>query len=597
MRCFSRCLLVVGFALLIFGAKLWIINIGGSDLPVLDQWDAEFDHTLRPWLDGTLDFRELAFPHNEHRLITTKIFVLLLNAANGQWDGLVDATASAVVHTCCALALLWFGGLRLRGRWLIAYAALLVALFSLPYSWENTIVGFQAQFYFLLLFSLLHIVFVLDAEGLSWKWVCGQLCGILALITMASGFLSSAAILIGLGLRFAWERRFSVLQVCTAVIALGAVIAGWLMKTVVPGHAVLKAHNLTEFCWRLLQLLAFPGNWFLPIVLLPAIWFLARTLRCKKARSHENIAIFALLGWIFLQCAALAYARGSGVVLSSRYLDLLALNVALSLVLLATLFTGWTRRIFFGVWLAVVAPGLWHHAVEQWVNGLKPLIPMHRVQIEHVREYLRTSNPASLQYAGWPEIPYPNAAVLRRQLDQPLVRPILPPSVRDPVAVAATHEFEKTPPALIPAPNNVAFSSYDMPDPIDWRSPQLPATTLPFVRLRVAGDLGRSDALALTVKSAEGDVHLMPDISPGARWKPMAFMRPRGKWWIEASDSDPKGWFAFTEPVELGRLRWPLEKLLKHHCAVIVAGVIFILVGATLTMIATNRTDRTALRP
>ena len=42
----SRWLLVAGFALLILGAKFALIGQAGSDLPVLDQWDAEGEMTL-----------------------------------------------------------------------------------------------------------------------------------------------------------------------------------------------------------------------------------------------------------------------------------------------------------------------------------------------------------------------------------------------------------------------------------------------------------------------------------------------------------------------------------------------------------------------
>jgi len=40
MRTLSRWLLAAGFCLALFGSKLWLIDTAGTDLPVVDQWDA-----------------------------------------------------------------------------------------------------------------------------------------------------------------------------------------------------------------------------------------------------------------------------------------------------------------------------------------------------------------------------------------------------------------------------------------------------------------------------------------------------------------------------------------------------------------------------
>ena len=238
-----RLLLLAGFGLLIFGAKLWFIRVAGSDLPSWDQWDAEGEVTLRPFVEGWLGQKEILHPHNEHRLITTKLYVLGLFAANGQWDGLLETTVNAALHTGCALLLLLAVSQGLPRPWPVWVGALLVLLFSLPYSWENTLFGFQVQFYFLLLFSLGHLWLTLESDRFSVRWALGQLCGLLAVASLASGFLSAIAILAVLGHRLVRERRWSAQQWTTASLAVAFSLLGWVMKNDVPGHAELRVHG------------------------------------------------------------------------------------------------------------------------------------------------------------------------------------------------------------------------------------------------------------------------------------------------------------------------------------------------------------------
>ena len=137
MPTLTRWLLVAGFCLLIFGGKLWLVSAAGSDLPTWDQWDAEGEVVLRPWLEGWMGLKEIVHPHNEHRVIVTKLFALGLFTLNGQWDGFVETVAAAAVHTLAALLLVLLGRRWLHGAGLALYAALLVLLFTLPFSWEN----------------------------------------------------------------------------------------------------------------------------------------------------------------------------------------------------------------------------------------------------------------------------------------------------------------------------------------------------------------------------------------------------------------------------------------------------------------------------
>lgn len=582
---FSRYLLIAGFALLIFGAKLGLIDFAGSDLPVLDQWDGEAEMTLRPWQNGQLHFAELAHPHNEHRIITTKLYSLGLFVANGQWDNLVEATASAAIHTLAALLLLQFGRRRLRGGWLAGYGVLLVLLFALPSNWENTLVGFQVQFYFLLLFSVGQIWLTLTADRFTWRWAAGQLCGLLALASMASGFLGSLAVLAVIAVRGLRDRRLSGVAWASVACAILFAAVGWASRTEVPGHAVLKAHNVGEFVGSMLQTLAWPLPAVLPIVILPVAIYGFRWLAGKRAAPTDHV-LAGLVVWNILQCAALAYGRGGGIVIAPRYFDLFAVNVATSFLCLD--FESSRLRTRLGVtWFVLVVVMLGVEGERQWRNAVVPRPEQDAKQEALTREFVAGRSASPIQGKTWPEIPYPDANVLRARLETPELRRILPLSVREPVALIGKGDAppQAIPPILVHPAFEVAVSTWNLPadKSYAWRSAPQPDTAARLLHFRVAGDLGpQHPGLHLVVKSAAGETEVIPDATPGTRWKNVTVTRPPGTWWVEAHDDDPAGWLAFTEPVEIGRLSWLVHKILKYHAGIWWTGVLLSLIGLSL---------------
>jgi len=72
----SRLFAVVAFILLLFGAKLWLIDHYGNPTPFWDQWDGEAANLYAPFLEGTLRFQDLFAAHNEHRIFTTRLLSL-----------------------------------------------------------------------------------------------------------------------------------------------------------------------------------------------------------------------------------------------------------------------------------------------------------------------------------------------------------------------------------------------------------------------------------------------------------------------------------------------------------------------------------------
>jgi hypothetical protein len=572
-----------GLALAVFGAKLALVGFAGGDVPFMDQWNGEGESVVLPWLEHRLDFHSFARPHNEHRLITTRLFALGLFMANGQWDGLVEMVASAIVAALGAVVLLQFGRRWLQGGWLAGYAVLLLLLTAVPFAWENTLSGFQVQFYFLLLFSTGHLLLALRADRFGGFWVLAQLAGMLAAATMGSGFFSSAAVLVGLGWRQTNPRRWTLAQAGTALVCGAVICVGWATRTVVPGHAPLQAHSVAQFLGSLAQVLCWPAPLWLPLTLVPWGLFVASRVRTGAWRSVDP-ALVALLTWFLLNAAALAYVRGGqDTALSSRYLDLWALHPLLGSALLLLALPA-RRRVGIALpWLLAVISCV---AVAGWRQ--RPAILQFRenrlVQESHLRQFLLTGDPSELQHKTWPEISYPDANYMLGLLRSDAFRAVFPPSVRHPLPVQADSSAARSVPAsLLPAPSPVAFSTFSAGrDSVIWRSSPQPDSSARTLRFRVAGDLAATPDLRLLVCTDEARTSVEPEVRPGVRWRNVTIVRPEGGWWIEVHDSTPGGWFAFTEPVELGRLRRAAERFIKFGPIILAAGGLLFLSGILL---------------
>jgi len=125
--------------------QLLLVARTGTDLPFQDQWDVEGRWLYPAWREGNLHATDLLRPHNEHRIVWTYGLDLVLFAANGQWDPLVQLAAGAVLRAAVAAGL---AGLLVRGAgpagriWGMAG----VALLFLPHlAWQNALWGFQSS--------------------------------------------------------------------------------------------------------------------------------------------------------------------------------------------------------------------------------------------------------------------------------------------------------------------------------------------------------------------------------------------------------------------------------------------------------------------
>ncbi len=595
----GRLILLGALVLVIVGAKFRLIDQFGSDLPYWDQWDGEGDFLIRPFLEGRLTAQSLVAPHNEHRILFTRLIALGLFEINDrQWDARLEMAVNAFLHATVAVLIAAIALRTLPRVFSVGLTALTALFFSSCTSWENTLGGFQSQFYLMTLFAALHIGGTFLARPRSWPWRLAPLAGAAALFTMASGVLSACAALGVTILVVLRDRKFSGDQIYVAAANLVLLAAGWLLR-VPPMETDLVAKGLWPGIESWWHVLAWPVGeaWVAPLNILPLLviglfWF-------RRRASEPAVPLLLASGaWYWLQAAAIAYARGAfeiGTQYISRYTDLTSIGVLINLFALTYLAVHFlAARARAGVLAATVlsaAASIWGlsaQATKTWNSQLIPLPAINAARIDSVRHYVVNHDQTFFQKQPWAELPYPSADRLASLLDVPVLGAILPPSVRPAVPLeadpAGTQGFGAFPQQAMVVPPPFGLQAWDS----GTGSPR-PARFLsqPFVvdhsrlSLFVVGSAGPEN-VKIQISDGRGDVHEPLDSAflPSTRWKRVNFVLPKGTDRLEITLEE--GWMAFSLPFTTTPLSSLAEKATRHDSWFLCCGAVSALVALIL---------------
>ena len=347
--------------LVVLGAKLWVVQLYGSPLPLWDQWH-EAERFFRPWVEGHLTWKDFFAAHNEHRILFTRLLDLSVIWLNGRWEPLLQMTVNAFIHAAfvCGLAFCLWDFLGRKNGWFICF--LLAPFFALPYAGENTIWAFNSQLYLLDLASLVTLIGLGFGRPGGWSWWLGLAAAILGLFTMASGLLAPLAVAGLTVLRAIKQRRMERENLITLGLCLAVIGLGMALSVTMEDDRRLRAQTLMQFTSALARNLTWP--FFdapemvclisLPLALLAALYFRPNF---QEPRAAEFLLTFGL--WGVLQSAGLAYGRANygEVIPASRYMD------ALNIFVIASLFT------------TVLLPQLWIRGqFSKWAVTLLPLV-------------------------------------------------------------------------------------------------------------------------------------------------------------------------------------------------------------------------------
>jgi hypothetical protein len=587
------CVAAIALFGLVVGAKWATVFRFGSDIPNWDQWDAEAAYLLTPWLEGQGLLGYLFHPHNEHFVVLTKLQALALVGLNGQWDARLECVINAMLHAASAVTMWRLACRAATARWHGPLLVLTAVLFGLPLAWENILNGFHSQQYWLIGLTLAAIALLPFSRAGSAKWWCGALAAVLALGTMASGFLAAAVVIALVGLRVL--RRDDSLRSAapTLVLAVVVVAVGWLTRVEFPGHAELRVRTISDFFWSIAHSLAWPmrdHDWVGLLFWFPWTVTVWRMLRAP-AGSPVGPALqtmAAVGGWVLLQILAAAYARGATAHYPAiRYGDTLALGALVNGALLASLLTPKhegpqseftvnplpSSRPGFGLWTAaalwvlILAAALQETMQRNFESELPGQVAYYRNAENCLRGYLATDNPALLVPA---DIPYPDPETLVERLSHPKLRALMPASVRaplplQPAAPATTGgdvfkaDAAGTSPGTSPLIAQKTWGSFAASGATgQWLSAPLESPLGGWLKFETAGHLGETGT-SLEIHDAVTGVaraNVQASRVPGESWRTAYVDISRHPFVVVARDTDSPRWFAFSRPVEMGTLSY-----------------------------------------
>ncbi|RAI43028.1 hypothetical protein [Rhodoplanes roseus] len=432
---------ILGCLLVVLGAKLWLIATHGSPTPFWDQWDAEAVLIYPAWLQGRLGLAELLAPHVDHRILFTRLLALGLLALQDRWDTILQMVVGAILHvgTLAMVLVLLVRGLGAAERLaLCCFAALVLGL---PFGADNTLWGFQSQFYFLLLLSIAGLALLIPAPAFGLRWWIGLVIASAAYLGMASGGIALLAMLVVAVLQIAAGQRRGAREWAALPVYVWLFVASWLLLPAIPGNDALRPATAMAFLRSLLAAGAWPvlvpqvNLALLAVVALvvqaPVVLVVLALWRERPALRHHGWLLVGLWIWIALQALAIVYGRGAAFP-SSRYLDVFAVGLVLNVAILL-----WALRRSgpAGRWLAVAAAA-WVLVVGlgagRWFTGstlfeIAQRRDMAAIQTERVKAYLASGDIRELQERPPLHIPYPTAERLAFALAQPGIRELLPP--------------------------------------------------------------------------------------------------------------------------------------------------------------------------
>ncbi len=607
---------------IVLGMRWAVVNRYGTDLPQWDQWDAEAGAALLPWIDHQLGVANFLAPHNEHRIVLTKLGNFILTAADGQWDQRLECAVNAILPAAIGAAFFLIGSRLLRRRWHAPLFLLLAALYALPVSWTNLLAGMHSAQSYLVILAFGAVVWLPHKRAWSPGWWLGAACAVLALGSLGTGFFAAAAVIAVLALRLfhketSWRSALPALLVCALVIAIGCAT-----RTRAPGDEALQAQSLGEFVLSVFRSLQWPSpdlSWAALVLWLPCAWLFCRIAMPAAGTERTSGSILAGLGfWVVLQIGATAYARGyGGWPPSPRYYDTLIFGLAVNGLAMGWLWehgglTAFGRGILTAIgltWVMVLGSGIFALTAEA-VRQLPDMRSEFSARELNTRNYLETGD---ISYIRRREVPYPDAPTLRIRLSSAGLRALLPESARLPLAVAGAVDAgafirndsrvkDRAPPppastperplgfspATSPLANNLSWGSYGADGPGnmgEWESAPLPPPLAGWLKFEVAGQPNRP-GMALELRDAATRkliATIRPDREPGDGWRSAYVRAPRRAFILVARDGDPHLWLAFGRPVEIGTLSYLAWHAVKNG---VLLAEIAVLAAALLALLA-----------
>jgi len=580
---------------------LLLIKHFGNATPFWDQWDAEADRLYKPFLEGTLSIEELFSPHNEHRILTTRLLALTLLEMNGIWNPLLQMVINSLIHIG-ALTVLAIMIINIVGKKMTPIVLFFTfILFAIPYAWENTLAGFQSQFYFLILFSIISIWLLILTKPFTLKWWIGYCIGILGYFSLASGvfiFATSGLVLI-LQYILSLERNKRLLG------AIGIILISFIIGiyyTPIDHHQALKATSFVQFLESMRAIMAWPLSIRIisPLVRnLPIIIFLLVCIKSPSKINDRMWFLIAMIIWMFAQTVSISYGRCLGNMLS-RYLDLYAIGVFINFACILAIcrIVSERKRIYIMgaliFWSIFIFYGLASYTINNSLAEIFQKAKTSNIQQNNCHKYIITKNISalepkteddpSLMRGGYSlEIPYPNPNRLATYLDDLTIQKILPTNIRPPFNTLSVHIkpersfYNPGVPHDLYSYEHDTFGSYSEDKNfkvngqciINYKS-DLNQSPI-FIPIA-----GYPTANGIEIWIEQKDRHLPVNISknPGNSWEFGYGKVANGDFSIHCNDFSKQSWLAVGAPIACGHLDFATAVILLNYQLVILVGIL-----------------------
>jgi hypothetical protein len=415
------------------------VSLFSCEYPFWDQWD-QLHAQLAPWWAGHGQLAQLFAPHNEHRILFTRLTSMVLLWLNqGHWNNLVEAYVNTVI---------WAGGLtsffmlamrdtpRLAPR--VAFCVVVTIFSALPFDWENTLPGFQNQFFYMFGSALLMVTCATQRPDSNARSAVMTLIGVASLFTMGAGVMTPIVGVLALGVRWVSNRQGSIRVALTMVILLSIAIAGLIILPHTAADAPRKATGITDHLHALLLVMAWPmtnlgglRSLFVPLIWTPFVLGMFRLVRHGK-RTEGECFLLGMACWVGLQAVAIAYARGHDMAtVPWRYTDILVVGVMANIALaIRWIWAGAespAQSRLAACWLGLAGVALGWIMLLRTPGDYAAMADRGRytaIEAFHVSRFLASGDADQLKHPGL-EIPYPSATVLEQYLRDPEIRQII----------------------------------------------------------------------------------------------------------------------------------------------------------------------------
>ena len=218
------CIILLGILAVL---HLTAIIAGAVNLPFMDEWEMLKGGALGADLDWAWVFR----PHNEHRIVFTKILTWILFRFTA-WHHLAGLVLNFGLYLLALLAFILI--LRATNGKKFETGSLAWAALGLSaISWENHSWGFQSQFHFFLLFYFMAILLTIRRDW--WAWLAGP-AAVASAFSFSSGILCAAAVagLILSRCALGYSRwRYAIVQLALITLGIALWMSGFEKN---PGH-------------------------------------------------------------------------------------------------------------------------------------------------------------------------------------------------------------------------------------------------------------------------------------------------------------------------------------------------------------------------